>query len=400
MTGASTRIYLDHNASAPLRPEARNAVVDALESANPSSVHAEGRAARALVEEARRAVAGLIAANPGEVTFTSGASESANMALVPDWLVGGERIVHRALAVLKTDHSVFVEGGRFEADQITRLDVDHDGVLRLDSLAAWLDRLAGRPGLLAFGLANSETGVLQDGARIMADVNGHDVRTVVDATQWIGRLPLSFDRVPADAFILSAHKLGGPKGVGAIVLKSTTTRPFPLIRGGGQEKGRRSGTEAVAGISGFGAAARAAALELRNEDGRLEALRDRMDRAVLDRSPTTIILGRAAKRLPNTSAYLTPGLKAETAQIGLDLAGIAVSAGSACSSGKIGRSHVLEAIACADTNAGPGFDPSDGAVRVSFGRDTNEAALMRFVEAYCQLCERAKPKPRTETRAA
>ncbi|MER0237802.1 cysteine desulfurase family protein [Fulvimarina sp. MAC8] len=396
MAGAANRIYLDHNASAPLRPEAREALVAALGSANPSSVHAEGRAARALVEDARRAVADLVGCNPGEVTFTSGASEAANMALSPEWLIEGKRQVHEALAVLRTDHSAFIEGGRFDAESITLIDVDRDGVIRTDSLSAWLEAVDGVPAVLAIGLANSESGVIQDIAWLADKLEGRDIRLAVDASQYAGRLPLDFDTCPADALILSSHKLGGPKGVGAIVLKSTSTRPFPLIRGGGQEKGRRSGTEPVAEIAGFGAAVRAAKFELRNDDGRMGRLRDMMENAATERSPETTVLGRNAHRLPNTSAFLTPGLKSETAQIGLDLAGLAVSAGSACSSGKVGKSHVVAAMA----EAGLDVDPADGAVRVSFGRQTNEEDLMRFVNEYVRLATKAAPKPRSMNHAA
>lgn len=396
MAGAANRIYLDHNASAPMRPEAREALVAALGSANPSSVHTEGRAARAVVEDARRALADLVGCNPGEVTFTSGASEAANMALSPEWLVDGRRRVHEELAVLRTDHSAFVEGGRFDMSAVTQLDVDRDGVVQYESLAPWLEAVDGRPAVLAIGLANSETGVIQDIAGLAQQIEGRDIRLIVDASQYAGRLPLDFIHCPADAIIVSSHKLGGPKGVGALLLKSTVTRPFPLIRGGGQEKGRRSGTEPVAEIAGFGAAARAAGFELRNEDGGIVKLRDAMEEAILERSPETIVLGKDASRLPNTSALATPGLKAETAQIGLDLAGFAVSAGSACSSGKVGRSHVVGAMA----NAGLGIDPADGAVRVSFGRETSEADLMRFVNEYVRLATRAAGKPRRMNHAA
>ncbi|RFC66388.1 cysteine desulfurase [Fulvimarina endophytica] len=384
MAVSPSRIYLDYNASAPLRAEAREALVAALSAANPSSVHREGREARALVEDARRSVADLVGANPGEVTFTSGASESANMALSSAWLVSGSSVDHGALAVLETDHAAFLEGGRFDAGEVTRLRVDANGVLDPESLADWIDGLGGRRGLLAVDLANSETGTLQDIEQIARQIEGRNVTLVVDAAQCAGRIPLDFARVPADAMILSAHKLGGPKGIGAIVLKSTSTRPYPLIRGGGQEKGRRSGTEAVAEIAGFGAAARGCLFDLRNDDGRMVRLRDALDAAVTEASPRTKVLGDGARRLPNTSAYLTPGLKSETAQIAIDLAGIAVSAGSACSSGKVGRSHVVEAM----VRAGLDVDAADGALRVSFGFETSEAELMRFATEYTRLALR------------
>ncbi|MEN3791596.1 cysteine desulfurase family protein [Fulvimarina sp. MAC3] len=396
MAVAADRIYLDYNASAPMRPEAREALIAALGSANPSSVHSEGRAARALVEDARRALADLVGCNPGEVTFTSGASEAANMALSPEWLVGGERRLHDSFAVLRTDHSAFLEGGRFDAALGTLIEVDSDGLIRMDSLSTCLEAIGKCSAILAIGLANSETGVIQDVMGVAKLIDGRDIRLIVDASQYAGRLPLDFECCPADAIILSSHKLGGPKGVGAVLFKSTSTRPFPLIRGGGQEKGRRSGTEPVAEIAGFGAAVRAAGFELRNEDGEMARLRDGMEDAILSRSPETFVLGQNAPRLPNVSALATPGLKSETAQIGLDLAGFAVSAGSACSSGKVGRSHVVGAMA----EAGLAIDPADGAVRMSFGRDTSEADLARFADEYVRLATKAAKKPRSMNRAA
>ena len=307
-------------------------VIEALDAANPSSVHAEGRAARAFVEDARRALADLLDCNPGNVTFTSGASEAIATALAPKWLLDGKSVDHSRLAVVETDHAAMLAGGHFEAEAVTMLPVDLLGRVKLDALRAWIEASPHEgPSILAIGLANSETGVLQDIEAIAAAIEGKDIRLVVDAVQVVGRLPFSLSASHADAVIVSSHKIGGPKGVGALVLGDTATRPFPLIPGGGQEKGRRSGTEPVAAIAGFGAAARAASFDLRNDKGTMSAMRDAMESHLRGALPDLVILGEGAPRLPNTSSIAHPGLKAETAQIGLDLCGFAVSAGSACS---------------------------------------------------------------------
>ncbi|MEE2953533.1 MAG: cysteine desulfurase family protein [Pseudomonadota bacterium] len=393
MSAGLGRNYLDYNASAPLRPEARAMVIEALDAANPSSVHSEGRAARAFVEDARRALADLLACNPGEVTFTSGASEATATALTPHWLVGGNRVDHSRLAVIETDHAAMLAGGHFNAEAVTMLSVDSAGRVKIDVLREWIDACSSAgPAILALGLANSETGVLQDIEAIATEIEGHDIRLVVDAVQVVGRMPLSLASCRADAVIVSSHKIGGPKGVGALVLRDTGTRPYPLIPGGGQEKGRRSGTEPVAAIAGFGAAARAASFDLRNDNGAMAAERDAMEAHLRGALPDLVILGAAAPRLPNTSSIAYPGLKAETAQIGLDLGGFAVSAGSACSSGKIGRSHVVAAL----SRAGLDVDADHGAIRVSIGRETSKDALSSFADAYIRLAMRAR-ESRTET---
>ena len=387
------RNYLDYNASGPLRPEARAMVIEALDAANPSSVHAEGRAARAFVEDARRALADLLDCNPGNVTFMSGASEAIATALAPKWLLDGKSVDHSRLAVVETDHAAMLAGGHFEAEAVTMLPVDLLGRVKLDALRAWIEASPHEgPSILAIGLANSETGVLQDIEAIAAEIEHKDIRLVVDAVQVVGRLPFSLSASHADAVIVSSHKIGGPKGVGALVLGDTATRPFPLIPGGGQEKGRRSGTEPVAAIAGFGAAARAASFDLRNDKGTMAAKRDAMESHLRGALPDLVILGEGAPRLPNTSSIAHPALKAETAQIGLDLCGFAVSAGSACSSGKIGRSHVLTAL----SRAGLDVDADLGAIRVSIGPETSGDALSSFADAYIRLAVRARSE-RTET---
>ena len=254
---AAARAYLDYNASAPLVAEARAAIVAALDAANPSSVHAEGRASRRLVEDARRDVARLVGARPEHVVFTSGATEAASTLLGPDWQMGRGAIRMSHLYVSAADHPCILNGGHFAAAQMTRIGVDRNGIADLEALSAALaahDKAAGLP-LVAIHAANNETGVVQPVARIAEIVKAAGGVLVIDAVQAAGRIPLDMSVPYADYLILSSHKIGGPKGVGAIVAASDLMMPRPLINGGGQEKGHRAGTENVAGIAGFGAAA-------------------------------------------------------------------------------------------------------------------------------------------------
>ncbi|WAP68784.1 cysteine desulfurase family protein [Jiella pelagia] len=395
MTGRRERIYLDHNASAPMRPEARQSAVAALELGNPSSTHREGRAARAACENARASVARLVGGTGGSipaenVVFTSGATEAAAQLLSPNWLVEGNAIEISRLAVIETDHPATREGGSFAADAVTRLPVDQDGVIDLGALAAFVEA-AGQdgPAMLAISWANSETGVIQplDAIRAVLEERrgNHPVLLVLDAAQMAGRIAIDLSATGADAVILSGHKMGAAKGVGAITLKDLGARPFALLRGGGQERGMRAGTEALPAIASFGAAADVFVARGADAGGHLGAMRERLEEELRRRLPEVIILGKGAGRLPNTTAMVHPGVKAETAQIGLDLAGVAVSSGSACSSGKVGPSHVVAALA----KAGLDVDPALGAIRVSFGHETGEGALERFVCEYERLVLRA-----------
>ena len=278
------------------------------------------------------------------------------------------------------------EGGAFAPETITRLPVDVDGALVLDALSDWVRAVPdGEAGLLALCLANSETGVIQDLGAIRSILDGAPVRLVLDVVQAVGRLPVDIADIGVDALILSGHKLGAAKGVGALVLGDSMTRPFAMIRGGGQEKGRRGGTEALPAIASFGAAADVWRSRGTGAAASMRARRAMLERRLGEAVPGAIVLGSGTERLVNTVAIALPGLKAETAQIGLDLAGFAVSAGSACSSGKVGRSHVVEAMA----RGGLAVSPEDGAIRVSFGLETSEADLERFVSAYARLAERA-----------
>ena len=381
---AATRAYLDYNASAPLIAEARAAMVAALDAANPSSVHSEGRAARRLVEDARRDVARLVNAKAEHVVFTSGATEAASTLLSPDWQMGRGAVRMSHLYVSAADHPCILGGGGFPAAQVTKIGVDRNGIVDLDALAAALashDKAAGLP-LVAIHAANNETGVIQPVERIAAIVKAAGGVLVVDAVQAAGRIPLDMSVPYADYLILSSHKIGGPKGVGAIVAASDLMMPRPLINGGGQEKGHRAGTENIAGIAGFGAAARAALAGL-DDIAAVAQLRDEIEAIVSELVPDAEIFGNGASRLANTTFFAIPGVKAETAQIAFDLAGVALSAGSACSSGKVGPSHVLKAM---------GYGDSLGALRVSIGRATGAEDIAVFRAALAGIAGRRAGK--------
>jgi cysteine desulfurase len=381
---AAARAYLDYNASAPLVAEARAAMVAALDAANPSSVHAEGRASRHLVEDARRDVARLVGARPEHVVFTSGATEAASTLLGPDWRMGRGAIRMSHLYVSAADHPCILNGGHFAAAQMTRIGVDRNGIADLEALSAALaahDKAAGLP-LVAIHAANNETGVVQPVARIAEIVKAAGGVLVIDAVQAAGRIPIDMSVPYADYLILSSHKIGGPKGVGAIVAASDLMMPRPLINGGGQEKGHRAGTENVPGIAGFGAAARAALAGLGDMDA-VARRRDEVEAIVRNLAADAEIFGAASPRLANTTFFAIPGIKAETAQIAFDLAGIALSAGSACSSGKVGPSHVLKAMGRGD---------SLGALRVSIGRATGAGDIEAFRAALAGIVARRAGK--------
>lgn len=377
------RAYLDYNASAPLREAARAAMVAALDlAANPSSVHGEGRRARQVVEAARRQVAALAGAE--HVVFTSGATEAASTLLTPDWRMGRSPLRMGRLYVSEAEHPCLLNGGRFAPGQVTRIGVRGSGLIDLDALGAALaghDREKGLP-LVAVHLVNNETGVIQPAAEIAEIVRQAGGVLVLDAVQAAGRMPL--DTGLADYLILSSHKIGGPKGAGAICARADLMMPAPLVTGGGQEKGHRAGTENVAAIAGFGAAAAEAAEDLGSVEA-VRALRDRIEAIVLAAAPDAVIHGSAAPRVANTSFFALPGIKAETAQIAFDLAGVALSAGSACSSGKVGPSHVLKAM---------GHGDAAGALRVSIGEGTTEADVALFEKALTGLLDRTREQTR------
>jgi len=369
------RVYLDWNATTPLRPEAREAMATAWDIlGNPSSVHAEGRQARRLVEEARDRIAGALGALPRNVVFTSGGTEANALALAPGLRRGSGLPVER-LAVSAIEHPSVLAGGRFPAEAISTVGVTRPGLLDLDQLRATLD--GGPPTLVSVMLANNETGAMQPVKEAGEIVHAAGGLLHVDAIQAFGKIPFDLSKINADIATLSAHKIGGPKGVGAVVLAEGVSGPEPLLRGGGQERGHRAGTENVAGIAGFGAAVKAAMGALDGDGTRLETLRNRLESG-LRQTPGVFVFSDEAPRLPNTTLFTVPGLKAETAVIGFDLAGIAVSSGSACSSGKVQPSHVLKAM---------GFGPelAQGAVRLSLGWSTSDADIDRCLEAWRKL---------------
>ncbi|CAN7551400.1 cysteine desulfurase family protein [Mesorhizobium amorphae] len=378
---AATRAYLDYNASAPLTAEARAAMVVALDvTANPSSVHAEGRAARRLIEDARRDVARLVNAKPEHVVFTSGATEAASTLLSPDWQMGRGTVRMSRLYVCEADHPCLLNGGRFPMAQVTRIGVDANGIADLGALAAALaahDKADGLP-LVAIHAANNETGVIQPVEALAGIVKAAGGILVVDAVQAAGRISLDMSAPYADYLILSSHKIGGPKGVGAMVAASDLMMPKPLINGGGQEKGHRGGTENPAAIAGFGAAARQALAGLNDVDA-LARRRDEVETIIKTLVNDAEIFGTGAPRLANTTFFAIPGIKAETAQIAFDLAGVALSAGSACSSGKVGPSHVLKAM---------GYGDSLGALRVSIGHATSAEDIELFRTALAAIAAR------------
>lgn len=368
----SLRTYLDYNATSPLRPEAREAVMCALDAyGNASSVHGEGRRARAMIEAARAEVAGLAGASTRDVTFTSGATEAANWVLSQPW---------RTLIVSAVEHPAVMvpalrSGARLEVipvDSLGRIDPDRLGDL-IDGVLA--DPSGGRAEevLVAVQHANNETGVVQPIAKIAAIAHERGVRLLVDAVQTAGRLPLDQRAHAFDYMMVSSHKIGGPQGAGALVT-SVSAKLGPLIVGGGQERGLRAGTENVSAIAGFAAAAVAARRDL-DRSGHLAGLRNSLEAALRDATPDLVVIGGDAERLCNTSLVVLPGAVAETAVIALDLAGVAASAGAACSSGKMSRSPVLAAM-------GVDEDIARCAVRFSLGWASNEDDIVRCIGAW------------------
>jgi cysteine desulfurase len=377
-----TRTYLDCNATHPLLPGAKAAMLEAMEHlGNPSSVHTEGRAARGLIDYARSSVASLVNAKSDHVVFTSGATEAANIVLTPHWQAGRASLVMSKLYVGATEHPAVLAGGRFAKEHIVVLPVLTSGELALDMLNHTLaghDKSAGLP-LVAIHHANNETGVIQPIAAIAAIVKAHGGVLVVDAVQTYGRIPLDITKDCGDFLIVSSHKIGGPKGAGALIGVTDFLMPEPLLRGGGQEKKHRPGTEALPAIAGFGAAANACTKRLFHADMML-AKRQTLETMIMSLDGNSVIHGSSANsRLPNTVLFSMPGLKSETAHIAFDLAGVALSSGSACSSGKVGRGHVLKAI---------GFHEDEGALRVSIHLETTEQDIALFGEALKTIAAR------------
>ncbi|MGA7455997.1 MAG: cysteine desulfurase family protein [Methyloceanibacter sp.] len=374
------RSYLDYNATAPLREEVREAVAAALSLyGNPSSVHAEGRASRAAIEAARVKVAALVGARPEDVIFTSGGTEANALALAAQ----GGHAWHCYMSAV--EHPSVLAGGRFYRETTTAIPVTPDGVIDLEILAKELEKhhLGGWRPFVSLMAANNETGAVQPVAETSKIVHEAGGLFHTDAVQAAGRIRLDMAALGADMLSLSAHKIGGPKGVGALVLGNGVPVE-PLIKGGGQERRRRAGTENVAGIVGFGIAAELAAADLGNA-GAMAKLRGELEQGALAIASDAVVLSAAVERLPNTSCIAVPGAKAETLVIGLDLAGVAVSSGAACSSGKVEASHVLRAM-------GLGEELAQGAIRVSLGFATKRDDIERFLRAFKELIKRLRPR--------
>ena len=370
---SAPRTYLDYNATAPLRPEARAAVVAAVDLiGNPSSVHAEGRRAQSVVESAREQVALLVNARPSEVVFTSGATEANATVVAAVW---------EAIAYADIEHDSVSRPAEASAARRVTLDVTRAGLVDPDGLAAALDDLSPRARVLvSLQLVNNETGVIQSVAASAASARAAGAATHTDAVQAAGRIAIDFAGLGVDYLTLSAHKLGGPKGIGALVVRDDAPLRS-LIAGGGQERGRRAGTENVAGIAGFGAAAHVARLAMTADMTRIAGLRTQLEAAIAATTPAAMIIGKASPRIANTTCVAVPGVRAETMVMQFDLAGIAVSAGAACSSGKVGANRTLLAMGFA-------ADIAQSAVRVSLGPETTQADIATFIEVWRKIAAR------------
>ncbi|HUO55625.1 MAG TPA: cysteine desulfurase family protein [Rhodoblastus sp.] len=376
------RIYFDYNATAPLRPVAREALVQALNAGNASSVHAEGRAARALIETTRAHLARALGTRPDQVIFVSGATEAAATALRPG--ADNERLLIGA-----GEHVCVQTGHGFPAENVTPVGLDPQGRLDLEALHARLAEARGAPPVLALQAVNNETGVIQPLAEAADLVHAAGGSLVCDAVQAFSRIPCNFATTGADILFLSSHKLGGPKGVGALAFRARDAMPKEgFIRGGGQERGMRGGTENVAALAGFGAALLASEAERAAEMARLAQLRDFLQAGVLEIAPEAAIFGGEAARVANTLAFALPGLAAETLVAAFDVEGVALSSGSACSSGKVAPSHVLAAMGVAPEIA-------RSALRISLGWTSTTEEGVRFLEILAKLHERMRKRRRT-----
>ena len=372
-----SRSYMDYNATAPLSAPARQAMLAALDlPGNASSVHSEGRAVRALIEKARGEVAALVGVPPAQVTFTAGGTEAANTVLTPYVSVRGDSRPFDWLLVAAGEHLCVLQGHRFPADRVRFVPLTADGVLDLAALERELDSLGAARVMLALQAANNETGVLQPVREAAQMMQAHNGILVCDAVQAAGRIDISAAALGADIIFASAHKLGGPKGVGMLAFAAASTHISPaLVRGGGQERGLRAGTENIAAIAGFGAAVVSALADRDAQMASFGQWRDRLECGLTAMFPDLVVFGAAASRLGNTSAFALADAPAETLLIALDLEGFAVSSGSACSSGKVQPSHVLAAMGVTE-------DLAKGALRVSLGPGNTIDDVDRFVAAF------------------
>lgn len=390
-----TRVYLDHNATAPLHPAAREAMCAAFDlCGNASSVHAEGRTARAMIEAARAEVAAFAGVAPKNIVFTSGGTEALNLALTPSIETPDEKRPFDLLVASAGEHTAVLAGHRFGSAQLQLAGLEPRGVLDIEALGATLARAsaAGHRIMLALQAANNETGVIQPVAAAAEMVHAAGGFVVCDAVQAAGRIDCDIGSLGADAIVFSAHKFGGPKGAGALCFGSDSYHITEvLMRGGGQERGLRAGTENVAGIAGMAAALAAANARLREEGAALAVWREELEAEISRVAPGAVFFGAGAERLPNTSCFALPGIEAQVLLIALDMEGIAVSSGSACSSGKVKRSHVLSAM-------GVEPDVAGGAIRVSLGWNSRQEDCVSFVEALARTLRTIRA--RRDSRAA
>ncbi|MEM7067682.1 MAG: cysteine desulfurase family protein [Pseudomonadota bacterium] len=381
---AGPRTYFDYNASAPMLDCARERMFEIYsQTSNASSVHYEGRAGRKSIEQARVSVASLVGAKPANVIFTSGATEAANHALSPVLKAGGQELDVSKLYVSATEHPCVLQGGRFPENRIIKLPVNDCGILDFDAMNGALqghDYAEGAP-MVALQLANNETGVIQPVREVADIVHEHDGFLVVDAVQGLGKSKVSVAELGADFMFVSSHKIGGPQGAGALILANGSLSPVSLIGGGGQENYHRAGTENIAAIAGFGVACEWQSVNL-NNNIKKSGVRDSIEAGLSTISLETgngvaapVFFGKTENRIPNTTCFSVPGIRAETALVALDLDGISVSSGSACSSGKVKQSHVLEAM---------GASPEEmaGALRVSIGWQSTEEEADKFLNAW------------------
>jgi cysteine desulfurase len=376
-----TAVYLDHAASAPLRREAREAILPFLEGrfGNPSSIHRFGREARAALEDARARLARVIGAAPAEVVFTRAGTEADNLAILgrarvePGLPVAVSAVEHKAVLASAREATENFDG------ELYHLDVDEQGVVCMETVEA---ALSGYPAVLSVMWANNEVGTLQPVAEVAARCRAAGVAFHSDAVQALGKVPVRVDEVPVDLLAFSAHKVGGPKGVGALYVRRGT-RLHPLLFGGGQERGMRPGTEDVAGAVGFAAAAEAAEAERETAMGRIGALRDRLEAGLREAVPGLVVNAAGASRLPTISNVSVPGADPEALLMGLDLEGIAVSSGSACTSGAVDPSHVLTAMGVPAELAGP-------SIRFSLGWTTTDAEINRVLDTFPRVAARVR----------
>jgi cysteine desulfurase len=361
-------VYLDHNATTPIRPEALEASRQVLSIlGNPSSVHRFGRDIRKHIEDARDSVGALVHAEPADIIFTSGGTEANNLALQ------GVQCDH--VFVSAVEHVSVLDA----RDDLKRIPVDTNGIIDTAALDTALSQVSPQSALVSVMIANNETGVIQPVESVVEIAKEHGALVHCDAVQGAGKTPIEIKKLGIDLLSISSHKIGGPHGAGALIVNNVPNLAA-IIRGGGQERGYRGGTENAPGIAGFGVAASLAA-DFADETARLIGLRDELEQRARKAVPDTIIFGDTVERLANTTCLTLPGMPSETQVMALDLAGVAVSAGAACSSGKVGASHVLEAM-------GAGAAANE-AIRVSLGWTSAPGDIERFISAWASLHQQA-----------